>query len=72
MKPLCDQIKEDLDGIKFPCSTGALAKPLGVCRQTILEWIKARHLEAIRTPSGVYRIPRDSAEKLIRHLRHGN
>jgi len=47
-------------------STGDLGRALGVSINTVKSWIRAGEVEAIRLPSGHYRIPRSELERFLR------
>lgn len=46
-------------------STGQAAKRLGVTRGTVLNWIKAGHIKALKIGPKVYKIEEKEVERLL-------
>lgn len=46
-------------------TTGEVAQALGVTINTVKNWVAAGRLDAVRLPSGHYRIPRNGVERLL-------
>ena len=49
-------------------STGKVGKRLGVCPQTIRNYLRAGKIQGRRLPSGEWRIPISEIEKLLEPL----
>jgi excisionase family DNA binding protein len=52
-------VKKDL------LTTGEVARSLGVTINTVKAWIRMGRLEALRLPSGHFRVPRSELERLL-------
>jgi len=46
-------------------NVGYLARQLGVNRNTVRRWIKAKQIDAVRLPNGYFRIPPSEMDRLI-------